>query len=303
MDENERLTEVFFDIQRGLPRQGPGDDESTLRALAMCTDLPPRPDVLDVGCGPGMQTIALARALDGRVTAGDLYQEFLDQLVEAAAAAGVRDRIGQMRVDMVDLPFGRDSFDLIWAEGAAYIVGFGEAFSRWVWSLRPRGYMAITHLTWLVPNPPPEVAEYWGREYPAMTDVTANLATIEERGYDVVGHFTLPDAAWWDHYYTPLEAKLPALREKYAGDDEALEQVEMTAREIDVRHRFGDSYGYEFFVARAADPEAARLQPPANSETPASGETLASGEAEPQAPPTEPESQAPPTPELPPPLD
>jgi len=318
MDENERLTGIFFDIQRGLPRQGPGDDGSTLRALAMCTELPPRPDVLDVGCGPGMQTIALARALDGRITAGDLYQEFLDQLVESATTAGVRDRIGQMRVDMVDLPFGRDSFDLIWAEGAAYIVGFGEAYSRWQRLLRPRGYMAITELTWLVPNPPPEVADFFGSEYPAMADVAANLATIEERGYDVVGHFTLPDAAWWDHYYTPLEAKLSALREKYAGDDEALELVGMTAREIDMRHRFGDSYGYEFYVAHLADPEASGRQAltageaigtdegPASSggpDAPAGGETPAEGETPTPVGPTNIEPQARQAPEFPPPLD
>jgi SAM-dependent methyltransferase len=255
MDPNARTTQIFLDIQRGLPRQGPGDDASTLRALALCAELPARPDVLDIGCGPGMQTIALARALDGRITAGDLFQEYLEQLVETAVAAGVRDRIGQMRVDMVDLPFGRDSFDLIWSEGAAYILGFGEAFERWRYPLRSRGYLAVSELTWLVPDPPTEAAEFFADEYPAMTDVATNLATIEGNGYEVIDHFTLPDEAWWDHYYTPLEAKLPSLREKYAGDDEALELVAMAAREIDVRRRFGGSYGYEFFVARALDSE------------------------------------------------
>jgi SAM-dependent methyltransferase len=289
MDPNDRMTQVFFDIQRGLPRQGPGDDESTLRALAMCAELPARPDVLDVGCGPGMQTIALARALDGRITAGDLHQEFLDQLVESAVAAGVRDRIGQMRLDMVDLPFGRDSFDLIWSEGAAYILGFGEAFSRWRWALRTRGYMAVTELTWLVPGPPAEAADFFAAEYPAMAEVAANVAAIEERGYDVMGHFTLPDAAWWDHYYTPLEAKLPGLRAKYADDDEAMGLVEMTAREINVRRHFGDTYGYEFFVARAADPDVAPPRNPAPS-----------SEAQPA---DEPPSEGSPQPQFPPPLD
>jgi SAM-dependent methyltransferase len=268
MDPNERTTQIFFDIQRGLPRQGPGDDASTLRALSMCTELPSRPDVLDIGCGPGMQTIALARVLDGRITAGDLYQEFLDQLLDAALTEGVRDRIGQMRVDMVDLPFGRESFDLIWSEGAAYILGFGEAFERWKYPLRLRGYMAVTELTWLTDDPPAGAAEFFAAEYPEMTDIATNLTTIEEKGYDVIGHFTLPESAWWDHYYTPLEAKLPGLRSKYAGDDEGLGLVEMTAREIDVRRRFGDSYGYEFFVARATDPDASAARPTAAAAEP-----------------------------------
>jgi len=253
MADEHRRNATFHDIQRGLPRQGPGSKASTLRALGLCTDLPAHADVLDIGCGPGMQTIALAQALEEHIIAGDVSDEYLDQLDEAATSAGVRDRIEPRHLDMFELPFASGSFDLIWSEGAAYILGFGEAFVRWRRLLRPGGYMAVTELVWLTAEPPDEVATFFGQEYPAMTDIEANIATIEERGYHVLGHFTLPDAAWWDDYYTPLEAKLPGLRTKYAGDDEAIALVDMTAREIDMRRRYGDSYGYEFFVAQLAD--------------------------------------------------
>ena len=61
-------------MQRGLPRQGIGSDEETLRALALCMGLPAPPVILDVGCGPGVQTMTLARATGGRVTAVDLHE-------------------------------------------------------------------------------------------------------------------------------------------------------------------------------------------------------------------------------------
>jgi SAM-dependent methyltransferase len=255
MDPNDPLTQILLDVQSGLPRQGPGDEASTLRALALCTELPPAPQVLDIGCGPGMQTLVLARALDGHIYAGDLVQAYLDQLAASAEAAGLRDRIGQLQLDMADLPFGRDTFDLIWSEGAAYILGIEEAFTQWKDPLRPRGYLAVTQLVWLTDDRPAEAVEFWADEYPDMTDVPATLAVIENAGYEVVGHFTLPDAAWWEHYYTPLEAKLPALREKYAGNEEALAIIASSAAEIDVRRRFGQTYGYEFFVARSSDPD------------------------------------------------
>ena len=51
-------------------------------------------------------------------------------------------------------------------------------------------------------------------------------------------------------YYTPLEAKLPSLYDKYAGDENALSMIELTKREMDMRRRFGTWYGYEFFVGR-----------------------------------------------------
>jgi hypothetical protein len=46
--------------------------------------------------------------------------------------------------------------------------------------------------------------------------------TTRTCGYEPLGNFTLPDLAWWEHYYTPLEARLPRLYEKYAGDGDSL---------------------------------------------------------------------------------
>ena len=83
-----------------------------------------------------------------------------------------------------------------------------------------------------------------------MTDVQAILTAFRACGYDPTGHFTLPDAAWWENYYTPLKAKLPSFRERYAGDPAASGVIEVTEREIEMRRRFPDWYGYEFFVAR-----------------------------------------------------
>src|SRR5210317_493897 len=101
-------------------------------------------------------------------------------------------------------------------------MGFEKALAEWKRLLKPGGYIAVSELVWLQPDAPTELAAFFGSEYPAMTNVEANLRTIRACGYDLGGHFTLPDAAWWEHYYTPLQAKLPSLRERYAGDREAL---------------------------------------------------------------------------------
>lgn len=250
MDEDPRLLEIFLDVQHGLPRQGPGCDESTLKALSLCRGLPARPAVLDVGCGPGMQTVALAKACDGFVMAVDTNQEYLDELQQRAKAAGVAERIETVTADMNTLSFRPESFDLIWAEGAAYIMGFKMALGAWQRFLKPGGCIAVSELVWLRPDPPAEVAEFFGSEYPVMADIKANLQTVRKCGYEPLGHFTLPDTAWWEYYYTPLKAKLPTLLEKYAGDDEALRIIVTTKREIEMRRRFGDWYGYEFFVGQ-----------------------------------------------------
>ena len=245
------LQKVFFDIQSGLPRQGPGDEQSTRAALALCTELPAEPSVLDIGCGPGAQTIVLAQALPGAlITAIDNHLPYLEELESHARADGLEDRIVAEQRDMAALPYEPASFDLIWAEGSAYSIGIANALSAWQPLLKPGSYLAFTELVWLTSSPPAEAVEFFGNEYPAMTTSQAIAGLVVEHGYELAGRFTIPDSAWWDDYYTPLSEKLPRLLEKYADDETGLAVVQMAREEQRIRRDFGSSYGYEFFVAR-----------------------------------------------------
>ena len=120
-ESNPRLLEIFYEVQRGLPRQGPGDNASTNRALAFCTGLPDNPSVLDIGCGPGMQTLALAEATSGNITAVDNCDEYLDELRDKLRKCRRSHRVNVKKADMATLDFPNATFDLIWCEGAAYI--------------------------------------------------------------------------------------------------------------------------------------------------------------------------------------
>jgi SAM-dependent methyltransferase len=243
------LGEIFFDIHKDLPREGPGTDEATLRALAMCAGLTGAPDILDVGCGPGMQTVALARATGGNVTGVDMHEPFLVQLAERAAAAGVEDRIATMRADMAALPFEPGSFDLVWSEGAAYIMGFVDACEAWRPLIRPGGYLMVSQAVWLVPDPPPELVDLFGPQTD-MADVAGTVKWVRGAGYEIIGHFTLDDEAWWTHYMTPLAARIPMLQRKYAGDEAALAVIDEALLEDRLRRERPDAYSYEYIVAR-----------------------------------------------------
>ena len=116
----------FFEVFESVVRGGPGGPESTRRALAMMTDLPARPRVLDLGCGPGGGSANLADLTGGRVTAFDLHAPFVVQQAAAAEAAGLSRRLDPICADMRAAPFTAASFDLVWSEGALYSVGFAE---------------------------------------------------------------------------------------------------------------------------------------------------------------------------------
>ena len=79
MDPNDlRQRALFFEVHAGLPREGPGDRSSTARALDLARPLPAAPQVLDIACGPGAQTIDLAALLpQATITAVDLHEPFV----------------------------------------------------------------------------------------------------------------------------------------------------------------------------------------------------------------------------------
>lgn len=247
----DRMFQIFLDIHRGLPRQGPGSNPSTLKALNAVQGLPEAPHVLDIGCGPGMQTLALAQALPkARITAVDLFPQFLEELQKSAEAEDLSHRITLLQQDMHSLDFPPQSFDLVWCEGAAYIMSVKKALQSWKPLLKPGACIAFTECTWLSDDRPQEVVEFWKDEYPAMRDVAGNLKLLGGCGYEVLDHFALPDEEWWTHYYTPLEAKLKTASGEYAEDEEGKAVIAMINREIDMKRRFPEVYGYAFFIAR-----------------------------------------------------
>lgn len=239
--------DIFFEIHNGLPREGPGRDQYTEKAFKMLPRMD-RPDILDVGCGPGGPTVTLAKLCGGQVTGLDNHQPYLDRLSQKVRDEGVTDRVHAVHGSMFAIPFPDESFDVIWAEGAIYMVGFERGLVDWRRFLKPDGFLVVHEMTWLQPDPPREIFGYWKRLYPGITTVEDNLRTIPQCGYEVIGHFTLPEDAWWIEYYGPLEERISQLRRKYAGDARALEALDNEQKEIDMYRKYKSWYGSVFFV-------------------------------------------------------
>ncbi len=240
----------MYEIGEGRLREGPGSDEVTRRALSLTKDVPAHPRILDVGCGRGAQTIALARATDGEIVAVDLRERFLKELIRRAKKASVAARIHAVQASMFELGFRDESFDLVWSEGAIYIIGFARGLKEWKRMLKPGGWIAVSELAWLVDDPPEKPRQFWGRDYPAMRNRDANLAAIRECGYTDVQSFVLGYSAWWDDFYGPSVPRIAELRGKYADDREALAFLDAAQAEVDLFREYHESYSYLFYVMR-----------------------------------------------------
>jgi len=239
--------QVFYEIHSGLEREGAGRDRYTRRAWEL---LPPleAPRILDMGCGPGGPTLELARLSGGRVIGLDNNPPYLKTLQARAAEAGLAGRITPVLGSLFAPPFPPGGWDVIWSEGSIYVIGFERGLREWSRLLRPGGFMALHEAAWLRPDPPAEVRDYWEKAYPAITTVEGNLAKIRAGGFEVRGHFPLPEDAWWIDYYGPLQARLDRLEAKYRGDEEALAVMAAERREIELYRRYPEWFGSVFFV-------------------------------------------------------
>lgn len=251
MDE-QTLFSLMVDLHRDGMRQGPGNDDETLRALELTRlDRAAPLKVADIGCGTGASTLVLASQLaNASITAVDLFPEFLEALVKQAGEAGCADRIETRTESMDSLPFAEESFDLIWSEGAIYNMGFSNGIKAWRPLLRAGGVLAVSEITWLRPDPPKEILEHWDSEYSEIATSPAKIATLESAGYDLLGYFTLPSSCWIDNYYTPTAQRIPDFLERHIDEPEATEIVEMERQEADLYRRYQDWFSYGFYVVR-----------------------------------------------------
>lgn len=245
-----RFWPVFFELYESLPRQGPGNRACAARALALCSDLPPAPAVLDLGCGVGGQTLHLTELTSGSIVAVDSHAPSIERLHATVAMRGLIQRVRPLVGDMANPGLPPTSFDLVWSEGALYNIGIENALRVCHGLLRPGGYLAFTDAVWRKENPPPEVKASFDMDYPTMGRVADILAAIAKSGFSLIGHFTLPDRAWWDDFYTPMQHRIAELRGKYADDGEVLSILDQLAQEPSMHRRFSDYYAYEFFVVR-----------------------------------------------------
>ena len=131
-------------------------------------------------------------------------------------------------------------------------MGFEAGLNAWKSILKPGGYIAVTEVNWLEPNPPEQLRQLWQQWYPSITNVKANKEIITNCGYSIVDCFPLPEQAWWN-YYDPLKIRLQQMRDKYPNNQQVLELIKAEEKEIEIYKKYSAYYGYVFYIMRAND--------------------------------------------------
>jgi ubiquinone/menaquinone biosynthesis C-methylase UbiE len=243
--------DLLIDLHKEGQRQGPGSDKDTLRALSFVDFEHDQPlKVADLGCGTGAQTLVLAESLNAHITAVDVFPDFLQKLNTNAEKRSVADKISTLQQSMENLPFGNQEMDLIWSEGAIYIMGFEKGVKKWKQYLKPGGYMALSEITWTTQTRPKEIEEHWNQEYPEISTASKKIKILEENGFSPVGYFYIPPSSWIENYYQPLEARVPAFLERHGHSKVALDIVAAERDEYQKYGKYQNYLSYGFYIAR-----------------------------------------------------
>jgi SAM-dependent methyltransferase len=243
----------FIELFASLPRQGPGDRECALRALeAARPHLPEHPVVLDLGCGSGAGTAVLAHELAATIFAIDKEPALLERLrveVPHTERSVVLPILADFRRLPEGLPVDAVPADLIWSEGAAYNLTFEGALQAWGPLLGDGGVLVLSECCWLSDERDPQAQALFEVEYPAMLPSAELELLARDHGWQVLAAFDLPDEAWWDAFYEPLQARIAHLRGRW-DQAEGRRVLDGAQAEIDLWRRTKDCWGYRFVVLR-----------------------------------------------------
>jgi len=203
----------------------------TRRAFRILPELE-RPRILDVGCGSGVPTIELAKLSDGEIIGLDIDQPLLEKLNRKIEKEGFSNRVKAKKCSLFEIDFPDKSFDIIWAEGSIWIIGFEKALKEWRRLLKPNGFLVV---------------------HDEIKTVSNKIEKIPKCGYKLVDHFSLPEDAHWTEYYRPLEIRIKELHIKYQNNLETLEIIKKYQNEIDMVKRNPKDHSSAFFVMQKSN--------------------------------------------------
>ncbi|MDJ0803931.1 MAG: class I SAM-dependent methyltransferase [Desulfobacterales bacterium] len=249
MDEQEKYIQALIELHRGLARQGPGDEDYANFIISQIPELPANPRIADIGCGAGAGTLFLADKFQTKIRAVDFSREFLDELEARAKQQGLEHLVETIEGDMGNLAWDPGTVDLLWSEGAAYIITFGGALKAWRPFMASNGIAVISEMNYFRDEVPDAVKGFMHNLYPAIKTEQENAEIINSSGFITLGTHRLPSQAWWDNYYKPLHGNIEILK---SSNDRVMQAViAETEEEMKLFERYHQFYGYSFYIMKA----------------------------------------------------
>lgn len=254
MNEKERVVIADFDFTmiadffRRMKRQGPGGDWETRLATSLIPPFDKKIRIADIGCGMGSQTFVLADEYDAEIDAIDLLPEMIAGIRGETERRRLQGVVRPVQASMDRLPFAPESYDLLWAEGSIFVMGYEKGLRYWHQFLKTGGYVAVTECSWLGGRRPDDM-RWIADNLPEIDTIAHKVEQMETAGYEPYAHFVLPENCWTTNYYEPM---LPVMQQFLHDHPTPAAQlfVDRLKEEMDYYEAHKGIYGYVFYIGR-----------------------------------------------------
>ena len=201
----------FYLAYKDLDRLSPGSVDTTLKVIDKVDfNINDELNILDVGCGVGQATVLLANHFENStVEAIDLFKHYLDVLDEKISENNLESRVFTYQMDMRDLDFANEEFDIVFGEASIEIIGFEKGLREWKRLLKPNGYLIVSDVSW-ISKPSAESRKFWKDTYSEVDTIENKISQIESAGYEFICSVIVPKEDW-KSYHEQLEANLNRL--------------------------------------------------------------------------------------------
>ena len=212
------IFEIKDECRKGLT-------EYSLKAFAMITPCE-SPVILDMGCGTGVPSLAIAEKYEGTIYAIDSDAPSIERFREKASRSGLSNRINMIHGPVPDMIPQDMKFDIIIAEGLLNVIGFLNGLKIIKEVIRPGGYVII---------------------HDEMKDDETKRRMFTEHGFTLLDTFRLEKDIWWERYYKCLDLKI-----READDKEAFKNE---LDEIDEFNRHPEQFSSTYYILKNNPPE------------------------------------------------
>lgn len=222
---------------------------STQKALSFIegSSLSKMKKIADFGCGLGFQSVTLSEISGANIIALDDNELLIRNFKEELIIQKLNKSITPQLIDFEQLPFKEEELDMIWSESLISTFGFRNAINRWNKYVKKDGYIVVCAYCWLKDNPPPILRDFWYESGQEIDILSNRILQMEASGITPTAHFIMPEECWWN-YYSPIDANIDAIIEKHQHNTELLMFKKELDYEIDLFEKYGDYYGYVFFI-------------------------------------------------------